>query len=307
MFRVRCGLFSDLPLESRVLKGLVPVLEELLEDDGLVSLGQNLHLQHKAHQGSHMFSEPHMGFVCLVKERWAVPVFSSWGTSSARWSCQPSAGPPSSPRRSLPYLTPKEEAAFKTLHTFRCSSGLLRCICRPRCLSINHFSTSLIKFSSDWTPNITSIQPLSLSPGLHFRQQMFLWGSNSVSSPFHTKTFPLAPLSRMKQSSRTSSSLANGLFSDTLLTVREPVASDTWGENVRGLRPHEATRVYWACPTGRRPAGVEPELSGGPMNSIWPWERSRIPQEDVENVAGESFLPDPISDKWKWMENRCNW
>lgn len=45
--------------------------------------------------------------------------------------------------------------------------------------------------------------------------------------PFQTKIFPLAPLSRMKQSSRTSSSFPKGLFSPTLVTVMEPVASDT--------------------------------------------------------------------------------
>lgn len=46
--------------------------------------------------------------------------------------------------------------------------------------------------------------------------------------PFQTKTFPFAPLSRMKQSSLTSSSWEKGLFSDTLVMVMEPVASDTY-------------------------------------------------------------------------------
>ena len=49
--------------------------------------------------------------------------------------------------------------------------------------------------------------------------------------PFQTKIFPLAPLSKMKQSSRTNRSLANGLFSDTLVIVIEPVASDTCEEH----------------------------------------------------------------------------
>lgn len=45
--------------------------------------------------------------------------------------------------------------------------------------------------------------------------------------PFQTKIFPLAPLSRMKQSSRTSRSFPNGLLSEILVIVMEPVASDT--------------------------------------------------------------------------------
>ncbi|KAG7243408.1 hypothetical protein INR49_011865 [Caranx melampygus] len=52
-------------------------------------------------------------------------------------------------------------------------------------------------------------------------------GSKLTPTGGGTKIFPLAPLSRMKQSSRTSSSFANGLFSDTLVIVMEPVASDT--------------------------------------------------------------------------------
>lgn len=71
---------------------------------------------------------------------------------------------------------------------------------------------------------------------MHFWQHEFAGsGSSSISSPFQTKIFPLAPLSRMKQSSRTSVSFANGLFSDTLVIVMEPVASDTCWVNVHSL------------------------------------------------------------------------
>lgn len=56
------------------------------------------------------------------------------------------------------------------------------------------------------------------------------------SSPFQMKIFPLAPLSRMKQSSRSSSSWPNGLFSDTLVMVMEPVASDTCREKMNGVK-----------------------------------------------------------------------
>lgn len=42
-----------------------------------------------------------------------------------------------------------------------------------------------------------------------------------------------------------------------------------FGQVIRMLRGRLALKVFWVCPTGRKP-GVEPQLSGGIIDLIWP-------------------------------------
>lgn len=152
------------------LKCLVPVFKELLEEDGLLPLRQDLHLQHSQCQQVRKTSDWCWWTTIALKVRttWVFILgYSIWSM--------------------------KASAIF----------------------SAEFFSSAFAPFprwnTTRWTPR----------PPLLMQGQSVHW-------PFQTKIFPLAPLSRMKQSSRTSISFPKGLFSHTVVTVMQPVASDTW-------------------------------------------------------------------------------
>lgn len=171
-------------------------------------------------------------------------MFSSsfWRTAWRWWSPFPAAGSPPA-AQSVPaghnnigeVLTKDQSALRGTNLSFH--PGIIHlidevvCHLQGRLLLLSICSVSWLKHDM-----------LNSVPAAPYLGAFWLY---TVYGPFQTKIFPLAPLSRMKQSSRTSSSFPNGLFSHTLVTVMEPVASDTWPVGRRRIHNLMFNGVCW--------------------------------------------------------------